>query len=68
MVRLLRSRIVASPIAPSGMALQLVGVAPASGALAVLTAVLGPATASVPIDVLRVVVGASLLIFGIGET
>jgi uncharacterized membrane protein len=49
------------------MALQLVGVAPASGAPAVLTAVLGPAVASVPIDVLRVVVGASLLIVVAGK-
>jgi hypothetical protein len=49
------------------MTLQLVGVAPASGALAVLTAVLGPAIASVSIDVLRVVVGASLLIVVAGK-
>jgi uncharacterized membrane protein len=41
------------------------GVAAASLALAVIVAALGPALTSLPIDVLRVVVGGLLLIFGL---
>jgi len=43
----------------------LFGAGAALAALAVLIAALGPAVASVPIDVLRVIVGALLLIFGL---
>ncbi|MBV8980315.1 MAG: hypothetical protein JO086_05385 [Acidimicrobiia bacterium] len=43
----------------------LVGVAAALGALAVVVAALGPALTLVPIDALRVVVGALLLVFGL---
>jgi len=43
----------------------LIGVASASAALAVLIVALGPAISSLPIDVLRVLVGALLLIFGL---
>ncbi|MGN6674618.1 MAG: COG4280 domain-containing protein [Thermomicrobiales bacterium] len=43
----------------------LVGVATATVALAVVVAVLGPALTLIPIDVLRLVVGALLLIFGL---
>lgn len=41
------------------------GVAAALGALTVIVAALGPAIANLPIDALRVVVGAILLIFGL---
>jgi len=41
------------------------GIAAALGALAVIIAALGPALATIPIDSLRVVVGALLLIFGL---
>jgi uncharacterized membrane protein len=41
------------------------GVAAALAALAVIVAVLGPALAHIPIDSLRVVIGALLLIFGL---
>ena len=44
---------------------SLTGVAAALVALGALTAVLGPALTSLPINVLRVVVGALLLIFGL---
>ncbi|MGN6698252.1 MAG: COG4280 domain-containing protein [Thermomicrobiales bacterium] len=43
----------------------LVGVATATVALAAVVAVLGPALTLIPIDVLRLVVGALLLIFGL---
>src|SRR5690242_12070955 len=43
----------------------LVGVATATVALAVVVAVLGPALTLIPIDVLRLVVGALLLVFGL---
>jgi uncharacterized membrane protein len=43
----------------------LIGVGVALGALAVVVAALGPALALIPIDALRVVVGALLLIFGL---
>ena len=43
----------------------LLGAGAASVALALLVVVLGPAISSVPIDTLRVVVGALLLIFGL---
>jgi uncharacterized membrane protein len=43
----------------------LTGVGAATVALAVLTAALGPALTALPINVLRVVVGALLLIFGL---
>src|SRR5471032_1996377 len=41
------------------------GIAAALGALAVIIAALGPALATIPIDSLRVVIGALLLIFGL---
>ena len=41
------------------------GVAAALGALTVIVAALGPAIAKVPIDSLRVVIGAILLVFGL---
>jgi len=44
---------------------SLTGVGAAVLALAVLTAALGPALTALPIDVLRVIVGALLLIFGL---
>jgi uncharacterized membrane protein len=43
----------------------LIGVAAASVALAAIVAVLGPALAHIPIDTLRLVVGALLLAFGL---
>jgi uncharacterized membrane protein len=43
----------------------LIGVITALGALAVVIAALGPALSRVPIDALRLVVGALLLIFGL---
>jgi uncharacterized membrane protein len=43
----------------------LAGVAAATAALAVIVAVLGPALEAVPINTLRVVVGALLLVFGL---
>jgi len=43
----------------------MIGVGAALGALAVVIAVLGPALTSLPIDVLRIVVGGLLLIFGL---
>jgi uncharacterized membrane protein len=43
----------------------LAGVAAATAVLAVLIAVLGPALAAIPIDTLRLVVGALLLAFGL---
>ncbi len=43
----------------------LTGVAAATAALAVIVAALGPALDAVPIDALRVVVGALLLVFGL---
>jgi len=43
----------------------LAGVAAAIGALAVTVALLGPALTALPIDVLRVLIGALLLIFGL---
>lgn len=43
----------------------LIGAAAALGVLAVITAVLGPALTSLPINVLRVAVGGLLLIFGL---
>jgi uncharacterized membrane protein len=43
----------------------LVGVGAATAALAVVVAALGPALTLVPIDVLRLVVGALLLVFGL---
>jgi uncharacterized membrane protein len=43
----------------------LVGVAAATLALAVIVALLGPALARIPIDALRLVVGALLLMFGL---
>ncbi len=43
----------------------LIGVGTAAVVLAALTAALGPALVALPIDVLRVVVGALLLIFGL---
>src|ERR1700682_6231627 len=43
----------------------LIGVFVALGALAAVLAALGPALALIPIDVLRVVVGTLLLIFGL---
>src|SRR5438874_8283019 len=44
---------------------SLVGVATATAALAVVVAALGPALTLIPIDTLRLVVGALLLIFGV---
>src|SRR6184192_1638455 len=44
---------------------SLVGVGVALAALAAITAVLGPALTAIPIDALRLVVGALLLIFGL---
>ncbi|HZD86372.1 MAG TPA: hypothetical protein VE088_00025 [Gaiellaceae bacterium] len=44
---------------------SLTGVAAATVALAVVTAALGPALTVVPIDALRLVVGALLLVFGL---
>src|SRR5436305_1702225 len=44
---------------------SLVGVAAATGALAVVVAALGPALTLVPIDALRLVVGGLLLAFGL---
>src|SRR5690348_6275234 len=43
----------------------LIGVGAAVVALAVLTAALGPALTSVPIDALRLIVGGLLLVFGL---
>jgi len=43
----------------------LIGAAAATGALALVIAALGPALTLVPIDVLRLVVGALLLVFGL---
>src|SRR3954466_12210316 len=43
----------------------LIGVATATAALAVVVAALGPALTLIPIDSLRLVVGALLLIFGL---
>ncbi|HSC04630.1 MAG TPA: hypothetical protein VLC49_14970 [Solirubrobacteraceae bacterium] len=43
----------------------LAGVAAAAAALAVIVAALGPALDAVPIDALRVIVGALLLVFGL---
>ena len=43
----------------------LIGVVTALGALAVVVAALGPALSQVPIDALRLVVGALLLVFGL---
>ena len=43
----------------------LVGAGVASVALAAIVAVLGPALTALPIDILRLVVGALLLIFGL---
>jgi uncharacterized membrane protein len=43
----------------------LTGVAAATAALAVIVAALGPALSALPIDALRVVVGALLLVFGL---
>src|SRR4051812_23598074 len=43
----------------------LFGVAAATGVLAVLVAVLGPALGVIPIETLRLVVGALLLAFGL---
>jgi uncharacterized membrane protein len=43
----------------------IIGVASAIAALAVLIVALGPAISSVPIDVLRIVVGGLLLVFGL---
>src|SRR5262245_50136296 len=43
----------------------LIGASAALLALAVMIAALGPALASVPIDTLRLIVGALLLIFGL---
>src|SRR5690349_9077663 len=43
----------------------LVGVASALVALAVIVVVLGPALALIPIDGLRLVIGALLLVFGL---
>lgn len=42
------------------------GMAAAIGVLAVVIAILGPAISSIPLDPLRLVVGALLLIFGLG--
>src|SRR3954468_14421465 len=44
---------------------SLAGVAAATVALAVIVAALGPALTVVPIDTLRLVVGAFLLVFGL---
>ena len=44
---------------------SLTGVAAAAAALAVIVAALGPALNALPIDALRVVVGALLLVFGL---
>jgi uncharacterized membrane protein len=44
---------------------SLTGVAAATAALAVIVAALGPALDALPIDALRVVVGALLLVFGL---
>jgi uncharacterized membrane protein len=41
------------------------GIAAAAGALAVVIAVLGPAVSALPFDVLRLVVGGLLLVFGL---
>ncbi|HJS97067.1 MAG TPA: hypothetical protein VJ741_22550, partial [Solirubrobacteraceae bacterium] len=43
----------------------LTGVAAATAALAVIVAALGPALDAIPIDALRVIVGALLLVFGL---
>ncbi|HET6869424.1 MAG TPA: hypothetical protein VFH80_26170 [Solirubrobacteraceae bacterium] len=43
----------------------LAGVAAATAALAVIVAALGPALDAIPIDALRVIVGALLLVFGL---
>lgn len=51
--------------ASRGWRSALIGAAAAVATLAVLTAVLGPALTSLPIDVLRVAVGGLLLIFGL---
>jgi uncharacterized membrane protein len=48
-----------------GWRASLTGVAAATGALAVVVAALGPALTLVPIDTLRLVVGALLLTFGL---
>jgi uncharacterized membrane protein len=44
---------------------SLTGVAAATAALAVIVAALGPALDAIPIDALRVIVGALLLVFGL---
>jgi uncharacterized membrane protein len=44
---------------------SLAGVAAATAALAVIVAALGPALDAIPIDALRVIVGALLLVFGL---
>src|ERR687886_2265952 len=44
---------------------SLVGVAAATAALAAVVAALGPALTLVPLDTLRLVVGALLLVFGL---
>ena len=44
----------------------LIGVAAALGVLAVIVAALGPALSEVPLGALRLVVGALLLVFGLG--
>src|SRR5689334_6841805 len=44
---------------------SLIGVGAALVALAVVTAILGPALTAIPIDALRLVVGALLLVFGL---
>jgi uncharacterized membrane protein len=44
---------------------SLIGVAAALGALGVIVAALGPALTAIPIDDLRLVVGALLLVFGL---
>lgn len=43
----------------------MAGVAAAAVALAIVTAVLGPAILAIPFDILRLVVGALLLVFGL---
>src|SRR4051794_25832386 len=48
-----------------GWRAPLLGSAAALGALAVCTAVLGPAIGALPIDVLRLVVGTLILVFGL---
>src|SRR5437588_8636231 len=42
-----------------------IGVGAAAGVLAALTAALGPALTAVPIDILRLLVGGLLLVFGL---